>query len=48
MLALEEAKAEYDIIWINLPDKPKWYEEKVNTHNGKVGTHVGRDIVCHR
>ncbi|KAI0699162.1 thioredoxin-like protein [Cerioporus squamosus] len=36
-LALEEAGAAYDIIWINLIyDKPEWYEQKVNVGVGKV------------
>ncbi|KAH9914154.1 thioredoxin-like protein [Epithele typhae] len=28
-LALAEANVEYDTIWIDLIDKPKWYEKKV-------------------
>ncbi|KAI0674673.1 hypothetical protein C8Q78DRAFT_611518 [Trametes maxima] len=35
-LALEEAKATYDIIWIDLSNKPDWYEKKVNPAGGKV------------
>lgn len=35
-LALEEAKANYDVIWIDLVDKPEWYAQKVNTEGGKV------------
>ncbi|KAI0648300.1 hypothetical protein C8Q79DRAFT_925240 [Trametes meyenii] len=35
-LALEEAKAAYDVIWIDLSDKPDWYENKVNPAGGKV------------
>ncbi|RDX41653.1 hypothetical protein OH76DRAFT_1411869 [Lentinus brumalis] len=36
-LALEEAGATYDIIWISLIyDKPEWYEQKVNVGVGKV------------
>ncbi|KAI0366075.1 thioredoxin-like protein [Pilatotrama ljubarskyi] len=34
-LALEEAKATYDIIWIDLLNKPEWYQEKVNP-TGKI------------
>lgn len=45
-MALEEAKANYDVIWIDLVDKPEWYAQKVNTDGGKVslarsGSHVG-------
>ncbi|KAI0360289.1 thioredoxin-like protein [Trametes cingulata] len=29
-LALEEAKATYNIIWIDLLNKPDWYQKKVN------------------
>ena len=29
MIALEEANAKYDIIWIDLINKPDWYEKKV-------------------
>ncbi|KAI0646674.1 thioredoxin-like protein [Trametes meyenii] len=35
-LALEEAKVAYDIIWIDLLNKPDWYEKKVNPAGGKV------------
>ncbi|KAL7283924.1 hypothetical protein ACG7TL_001196 [Trametes sanguinea] len=35
-LALEEAGATYDTIWIDLMDKEEWYEEKVNPAGGKV------------
>ncbi|KAI0674582.1 thioredoxin-like protein [Trametes maxima] len=35
-LALEEAKATYDIIWIDLMDKQEWYEKKVNPAGGRV------------
>ncbi|KAI0646574.1 thioredoxin-like protein [Trametes meyenii] len=35
-LALEEAKATYDIIWIDLMNKEEWYEKKVNPAGGKV------------
>ncbi|KAL1941810.1 hypothetical protein VTO73DRAFT_6810 [Trametes versicolor] len=37
-LALEEAKAKYDIIWIDLIAKPEWFEKKVNKAGGKVPT----------
>ncbi|TBU57113.1 hypothetical protein BD310DRAFT_568741 [Dichomitus squalens] len=35
-LALEEAKATYDIIWIDLMAKPEWYEKKVYHGEGRV------------
>ncbi|OJT08260.1 hypothetical protein TRAPUB_799 [Trametes pubescens] len=35
-LALEEAKATYDTIVIDLLDKPEWYAQKVNTDTAKV------------
>ncbi|KAI0826749.1 hypothetical protein BC628DRAFT_1319242 [Trametes gibbosa] len=35
-LALEEAKAEYDIIWIDLLAKQEWYEKKVYPNGGRV------------
>nr|VWO96380.1 GlcNAc-PI de-N-acetylase [Ganoderma boninense] len=35
-LALEEAKATYDVIWIDLVDKPEWYEKKVYPGEGRV------------
>ncbi|KAL7283925.1 hypothetical protein ACG7TL_001197 [Trametes sanguinea] len=36
LLALEEAGATYDTIWIDLMDKEEWYEQKVNPAGGKV------------
>ena len=36
MLALEEAGAKYDIIWIDLMNKQEWYEKKVNPEGAKV------------
>lgn len=35
-LALEEAKATYEIIWIDLIEKPEWYEKKVYPGEGRV------------
>ena len=35
-LALEEAKATYDVIWIDLIEKPEWYEKKVYPGEGRV------------
>ncbi|KAI0634696.1 hypothetical protein C8Q77DRAFT_1103581 [Trametes polyzona] len=35
-LALEEAKAEYDVIWIDLLNKPEWYGKKVYPDGAKV------------
>ncbi|KAI0360288.1 hypothetical protein OH77DRAFT_1433768 [Trametes cingulata] len=35
-LALEEAKVKYDIIWIDLLNKPEWYEKKVYPNGGRV------------
>ncbi|KAI9061558.1 glutathione transferase omega class [Trametes sanguinea] len=35
-LALEEAGAVYDLIWIDLIDKEEWFEKKVNPAGGKV------------
>ncbi|KAI0366076.1 hypothetical protein BV20DRAFT_1027012 [Pilatotrama ljubarskyi] len=35
-LALEEAGAKYDIIWIDLLNKPEWYEQKVYPNGGRV------------
>ncbi|PIL28250.1 hypothetical protein GSI_09662 [Ganoderma sinense ZZ0214-1] len=35
-LALEEAKATYDIIWIDLVGKPEWYEKKVYPGEGRA------------
>ncbi|OSD02608.1 glutathione transferase omega class [Trametes coccinea BRFM310] len=36
LLALEEAGATYDIIWIDLMNKEEWFEKKVNPAGGKV------------
>ncbi|KAI0777306.1 hypothetical protein BD413DRAFT_601752 [Trametes elegans] len=35
-LALEEANAAYDIIWIDLIEKQEWYEKKVCPEGGRV------------
>ncbi|KAI0824926.1 hypothetical protein BC628DRAFT_382246 [Trametes gibbosa] len=35
-LALEEAGAKYNIIWIDLMEKPDWYEKKVYPNVAKV------------
>ena len=35
-LALEEAGAKYDIIWIDLIKKQEWYEKKVYPAGAKV------------
>ncbi|CDO72824.1 hypothetical protein BN946_scf185002.g9 [Trametes cinnabarina] len=45
-LALEEAGARYDTIWIDLMNKEGWYEEKVNPAGGKVPLLVygGREL----
>ncbi|CDO77574.1 hypothetical protein BN946_scf184926.g11 [Trametes cinnabarina] len=34
-LALEEAGAVYDVVWIDLMNKPEWYEREINP-DGKV------------
>ncbi|KAI9061581.1 glutathione transferase omega class [Trametes sanguinea] len=36
LLALEEAGATYDAIWIDLMNKEEWYEKMVNPAGGKV------------
>ena len=35
-IALEEVKADYTPVTINLMEKPEWYNQKVNTITGKV------------
>ncbi|EJF58124.1 hypothetical protein DICSQDRAFT_173218 [Dichomitus squalens LYAD-421 SS1] len=35
-IALEQAKANYTSVNINLMDKPEWYDKKINTVTGKI------------
>ena len=35
-LVLEEAQVPYDVIPINLVQKPDWFAKKVNTNTGEV------------